>query len=132
MSGTRKSAAERREEASSASRERSLSNLRPWKPGQSGNPRGRTPGIAAAVRDELGELGGEAYIVRRLLAELQKPHLKTLEVVAVCKELADRGYGKSPAYAAIEGGDPLELESILGEIQGIADELRARRDARQG
>jgi hypothetical protein len=52
-----------------------------------------------------------------------------MEVVAVCKELADRGYGKAPAFAAIEGSDPLELGAIAQEIQSIADELAARRQA---
>ena len=62
---------------------------------------------------------------------LQDPHLKPMERVAIVRELLDRGYGKAPAFAAIEGGDPLELSAIAAEIQGIADELAARRDARE-
>jgi hypothetical protein len=31
----------------------------------------------------------------------------------------------------MEDGDPLELGEIAREIQGIADELRARREARR-
>ena len=50
--------------------------------------------------------------------------------IAAWRELLDRGYGKAPAFAAIEGSDPLELDAIAAEIQGIADELRARRDER--
>jgi len=38
--------------------------------------------------------------------------------------------GKAPAFAAIETADPLELGEIAREIQGIADELAARRDAK--
>jgi hypothetical protein len=56
---------------------------------------------------------------------------KASERTAAVRELADRGWGKAPAFAAIEGSDPLELDGIAREIQGIADELRARRDARE-
>ena len=47
-----------------------------------------------------------------------------------CRELLDRGWGKAPAFAAIEAEDPLELSDIAREIQGIADELAARREAK--
>jgi hypothetical protein len=50
--------------------------------------------------------------------------------VAACRELLDRGWGKAPTFAAIDGQDPLELDVIAQEIQGIADELRARREAK--
>ena len=46
------------------------------------------------------------------------------------RELLDRGWGKAPAFAAMESDDPLELGEIAREIQGIADELAARREAK--
>ena len=46
------------------------------------------------------------------------------------RELFDRGWGKAPAFAAMEADDPLELSEIAREIQTIADELAARREAR--
>jgi hypothetical protein len=43
--------------------------------------------------------------------------------------LLDRGWGKAPAFAAVEGGDPLELDDVSREIQRITDELSAGRRA---
>ena len=50
--------------------------------------------------------------------------------IAAWRELLDRGYGKAATFEAITGADPLELDVIAQEIQGIADELRARRESR--
>jgi hypothetical protein len=63
------------------------------------------------------------------IAENPKAHDR--DRVAACRELLDRGWGKAPAFASIEAGDPLELDAISREVQQIADELRARRDARE-
>lgn len=128
MSGNRKSAAERRELAASANSDRSLGNLKPWQKGQSGNPRGRPKGIASAVKDRVTA----EEIVQGFVDVATDPRAKPSERIAAWRELADRGWGKAPAYAAIEGGDPLELSAIAAEIQGIADELAARRESRDG
>lgn len=83
-------------------------------------------------RTDPGELVGI------LLSVAEDPRAKPAERIAAVRELLDRGYGKAPAFAAIEGQDPLELGAIAQEIQSIADELRerdelrARRDAREG
>ncbi len=66
-------------------------------------------------------------IVEGFLSVAMDPRAKASERIAAWRELADRGWGKAPAFAAIEGQDPLELSSIAQEIQGIADELAARR-----
>jgi len=43
------------------------------------------------------------------------------------RALIEHGWGKAPAFAAIEGADPLEQDEVAGAIQAIADELSARR-----
>jgi hypothetical protein len=129
MSGTRVSAAERRERASVES---NAGATRPggvtgkgFRPGASGNPGGRKPGIAAVVRERTDP----AAMVGILLDVANDPRAKASERIAAVRELLDRGYGKAPAFAAIEGNDPLELSAIAQEIQGIADELAARRQS---
>lgn len=104
------------------------SNLTPWKPGQSGNPAGRPKGIAAVVKDRVNP----DELVDILTAVARDERAKPSERIAAVRELADRGWGKAPAFAAIEGADPLELSAIAQEVQAIADELAARRDAREG
>jgi hypothetical protein len=66
-------------------------------------------------------------IVEGFLDVATDPRAKASERIAAWRELADRGWGKAPAFAAIEGSDPLELGVIAQEIQEIADELAARR-----
>lgn len=124
MSGTRKSRA-------TGNRERSLGNLRPWQPGQSGNPSGRPKGISAAVREKLDARGGPEALAEELLAALDDPRIKPLERLQITRELWDRGYGKAPAFAAMEGGDPLELSDTQRMVGAILDELSERRDARE-
>jgi hypothetical protein len=127
MSGNRLSAAERRERdaerAASGNSGGTVANLRPWKPGQSGNPAGRPKGIAATVKERVQP----EELVDILLEVARDPKAKPSERVAAVDKLADRGWGKAPAFAAIEGSDPLELGAIAQEIQSIADELAARR-----
>lgn len=127
MSGTRKSRATQNREQN---RERSLANLRPFKPGQSGNPGGRPKGITAATRERIEARGGPEMIVNALLDQLDRPNIKPMEVVAIARELADRGWGKAPAFAAMEGGDPLELTETQEFMGRILDELAERREAR--
>jgi hypothetical protein len=103
-----------------------VKNLRPWKPGESGNPAGRPKGIAKAVRERVPD---PAALVDVLLEVANDPRAKPLERISAVRELLDRGYGKAPTFQAIEGQDPLELDSIAAEIHQIAAELRAGRAA---
>jgi hypothetical protein len=67
----------------------------------------------------------------RLLLEIANdPKARNADRIAAARELFDRGWGKAPEFASIEGADPLELDGVSAEIQAIADELRARREAR--
>jgi hypothetical protein len=84
------------------------------------------------VRAKIEErAGGPDALADALLDALEDPRVKPMERVAIVRELWDRGYGKSPTFEAIAGADPLELDAIAEDIRGIADELRARRDARE-
>lgn len=65
-----------------------IENLKPWKPGQSGNPGGRPKrDIAAEISRSIFERDAEA-IQRVLAAELRKGNYRAFTA------LADRAYGK--------------------------------------
>ena len=130
MSGTRVSAAERRERAAAdnsrvtaAGSSNPIPGNKPFAPGVSGNPGGRPKGLAATVKQRVTP----EELVDILLDAARDPRAKVAERIAAVRELSDRGWGKAPAFAAIEGSDPLELGAIAAEIQSIADELAARR-----
>ena len=99
-----------------------------FKPGQSGNPGGRPKGLAKTVRDVCG--GSPLRLAQGLLEIAEDPKAHNRDRVAAYRELLDRGWGKAPAFASMETDDPLELCEIAREIQGIADELAARREAK--
>lgn len=99
-----------------------------FKPGQSGNPGGRPKGVARTVRDVCG--GSPLRLAQGLLEIAENPKAHNRDRVAAYRELLDHGWGKAPAFASMEAADPLELSEIAREIQGIADELQARREAK--
>ena len=70
-----------------------LENLKPFKPGQSGNPNGRPkklPEIDELLSEVLGDNGEEATaILKALIAKAKKGDVRAAEV------LLDRAYGKA-------------------------------------
>jgi hypothetical protein len=74
-------------------------NLKPWKPGQSGNPGGRPKrDLAAEIARAIFEQDSQV-ITRALSAELQKANAK------VFAALADRAYGKPRQQVEWTGED---------------------------
>jgi hypothetical protein len=74
---------------------------RGFMPGQSGNPSGRARGLSRSVRELVGEDG-------RLLAELwwsiaRDESRRDSDRLRASELLADRGWGKAPAFEPLEG-----------------------------
>lgn len=86
---------------------RSLANLRSWKPGQSGNPGGRSKGIMAFVKERCGESGerlilaleaialGNAEDHKRVFGVKRALHVTTRDRISALQELLDRGFGRA-------------------------------------
>jgi hypothetical protein len=108
-----------------------VENLRPWQPGQSGNPRGRPKGIAKTVRERYA--GSPLELVERLDAisrgECDGETVRPADRVQATRALLEHGWGKAASFAAIEGADPLEQDEVAAEIRSIAAQLEADRAA---
>jgi poly-beta-hydroxyalkanoate depolymerase len=84
-------------------------NLKPWKPGQSGNPGGRPKrDLAAEIARAIFEQDSEA-ITRAFAAELKKANAK------VFTALADRAYGKPRQQIDWTGedGGPVQTSIVV-------------------
>jgi|SRR5579859_4486388 len=99
-----------------------------WVKGQSGNPRGAKKGVAAAARELIND--DPTVLLNVFLACAKNTRAKQSDRIAAAREYLDRAYGKAPAFALIEGEDPLALGSIDREIADVLDELAARREAK--
>lgn len=96
-----------------------------FEPGNNGHGGGRSKGLARQIREMVGD--DPTRIATVLFAILEDEHERSSDRIAAAKELFDRGWGKAPAYAPIEGGDPLESSELDKAIRDIADQLIARR-----
>ena len=90
---------------------------RPFQPGQSGNPGGRPKGVARTVREVCG--GTPLLLAQGLLEIAEDRSARNADRVAAYRELLDRGWGKAPAFANIEGGDPLGQDDVAEAIQKL-------------
>lgn len=68
-----------------------------------------------------------ARVANVLFDILEDTSARDTDRIAAAREILDRGWGKAPAYAPIEGGDPLEASELDKAIRDIADQLIARR-----
>ena len=99
---------------------------KPWPKGVSGNPTGNRKGVAAAARELIGD--DPAELLKVFLSIAKNTRAKHGDRVTAAREYLDRAYGKAPAYALIEGEDPLALTNIDSSITDVLDELAARRE----
>lgn len=86
---------------------------------------GRPKGLARRIRDMVGD--DPARVANVLFDILEDPTARNADRISAAREILDRGWGKAPAYAPIEGGDPLEANELDKAIRDIADQLVARR-----
>jgi hypothetical protein len=103
----------------SGPRERSLANLRPWKPGQSGNRTGRPVGLEAICREHTQKS------VDVLVAALSDDDARIR--VTAAGMLLDRGWGK-PAQSVTDAttGDKITFLHLTA-MRAFSDELAASR-----
>ena len=86
-----------------------IENLKPWKPGQSGNPGGRPKrDVASEIARAVFE-GNEEVIYRAMLKALKKGNPR------VFKELAERGFGKLRQGVEMSGIE--ELPELLAHAR---------------
>jgi hypothetical protein len=99
-----------------------------WKPGQSGNPKGRPKGIAKQARDLINDEPERLLTI--LLDVAEDPKAKPPERIAAINAYLDRAYGKAPQHAPVEGGDPLDRDQLDERIGSLVDDLAARRESK--
>jgi hypothetical protein len=72
--------------------------------------------------------GGSPLLLAQILLEIaENPKARDRDRIAAASVLLERGWGKAPAFAIIEGADPLEHDDIMGAIVGLVEELQEKR-----
>ncbi len=94
----------------------SLANLRMWKPGQSGNPKGMEPGVGH-VRELAKQYTAEA--IEKLVQIMRDEDAPSSAQGAAANALLDRGWGKPDQSVNIDSGN--SLLSILDELEQRSD-----------
>lgn len=91
-------------------------NLKPWKPGQSGNPGGRPKrDVASEIARAVFE-GNEEAIYRAMLKALKKGNPK------VFVALAERGFGKLTQRVEVPGTE--NLPEMMAEARKRVNDAR--------
>jgi len=91
-----------------------------WKPGQSGNPGGRSKGLQRRVRELVGEDGDK--LATFLLSVLNSRKEKTSDRLEAAKILLERGWGKAPISIETDSPASFVLVSAFA-LQAQQDEL---------
>lgn len=102
--------------------------LRPWKPGQSGNPSGRPKGIERRIR-ELTNDGEDILeiLASALKAEGQFEDINHKDRIHVAEIMLDRGWGKALATSINVSADAGQLpDGLLGASDAILEALARR------
>jgi hypothetical protein len=94
-----------------------------FKPGVGPPARVRGRGLAKRIRDVIGD--DPTGIIEVLHDICLDPRAKETDRIMAARELLDRAYGRSPAFAPIEGGDPLDMSELDRAIVEIATKLKA-------
>jgi hypothetical protein len=102
----------------SSGRTRSNANLRPFKPGQSGNPGGRPKSLANRVRELVGDDGEQ--LARFMLDILNDEAVPRKERIDAATWLADRGWGRPTTTIATEAAEPVSTTVIVESIASQA------------
>jgi hypothetical protein len=92
---------------------------RGFRPGQSGNPGGRSKGLAKATRALVGDDG--MPLIELWWSIASDPMRRDSDRLEARRLLADRGWGKPANFEPLEG-DPLNLE----DAEAAAEEFRAK------
>ena len=109
--------------------DKQLANLRPWKPGQSGNPKGRPP-VTPSIPDILRRIGAEnaGNGITKLDAVMHRVFKYAIDGRAWAVQfIADRTEGKAieRVQAEINKGnafDDLTADELCGFLRDIASE----------
>jgi hypothetical protein len=110
-------------------------NLKPWKPGQSGNPSGRPKrdSITSALLRQLEQQNADSETIADSIAAVLVKRALSGDVRAI-REIADRTEGKPRQQIKVEAevmdsGDRLDLSKVsddqLRQVQEILDRARA-------
>ncbi len=94
----------------------SLANLRKWKPGQSGNPKGMEPGVGH-VRELARQHTEES--IEKLVEIMRDENAPPSAQGAAANSLLDRGWGRPDQSVSIDPGH--SLLTILDEIERRAE-----------